>query len=681
MCPNRRTSRLTADLMRTQPPSGTGRGFLRRAAAILVVLGGLMLVLGPSAAADPVDPATVPANLRQYVPDSAQWQTSPWMKSTACRDQGGDWSTYVASFVKDFPDLLEFFQPDFANTDRNAPARKDLLLRSYRSLAGELNVPKGYCVDDVKRWAKPNPSFQPFGFEWGNVDRNGDHGVRPWVNCTDKPDDVAPCRGFYISCDGATTQQQDQTCQAWNAFSDEYVTRMNKILKRAYNQYGVRVDGRDQTKTVVKSPAEVAQEFLNWVAKRGMEQVVSFIVSGVTKLWSVFMRIAVDYSSPNLGGVAFTSVYNLIAGTALALAFLGWLLTLATSWKRGHLQFSLFGGLKAAVGVTLAGVGAILMVQLADECTTALVAAGGDLANQADFTTSLVKANPLVAILAGIVVAISLIFSIIFLVISPALVLMWALFGSIAAAGQVHPASAGWLGKWAARLTALAWAKFFMVGVMLLSQALLLPLDAGEDPVRQVVDVLQGLALCLVLVLCPWLLWELVDFVGDRVGGAAAVGGTASRAGGRGARRGASMGGSAVTTAVSTMTATAAEIGRGWRDGGSTGRTTSGGGQKPTATSGSASAPRPASSGGPRTDGTPAGGSGQGTTTAGAGTAAPGQVTSVGSGGGSDGMPSPKPPANLGRVVTRSHSASAGPTSSAPESPPTNIPTRPPPPP
>jgi hypothetical protein len=636
---------------------GRGRWYRwgRRAVAVAVVLG-FVVLHAPSAVADPVDPATVPASLRQYVPDSAEWASSPWMTASSCRNDGGDWSIYASYLIKDMPELLAFFQPDFAGGDSNASKRKDLLVKGYRDVAATVNVPGGYCVGMVKKWAKPNPGFQPFGFEWGNVDNWGEHGVVPYSRCsTDNPDSLAPCRGFYLACDGATSQQEDQSCQAWNAFSDDYVKRMNAAIQKAYDinaGYGiVNEDGKNQTKTVIKSPGEVAQEFLNWVAKKGMEQVVSFIVSGVTKLWGVFTRIAVDYSSPNLTGVAFTSVYNLVAGVALALAFLGWLVTLATSWKRGQLQYSLLGGVKAAVGVTLAAVGAILMLQLADDCTRSLVSAGRDIARQADFTTNLAKANPLVAILAGVLIAISLIFSIIFLVINGPLVEMWALFGSVAAAGQVHQASSGWLLRWAARLTALAWAKFFMVAVMLLAQLLLLPLDAGEDPVRQVVDVIQGLALCLLVVLCPWLLWELVDFVGDRVGGAAASGGAASRAAGaatpRAARAaGGALGtaGAAVGSAVGAMVVAAAQIGRHF-PGGSTSGGAGGGGGGGTGGSGPTSVPRP-----------------EPDTVTGTGTSpeddarpdspatVPPSVGVGGSAGGGDQLP-PKAPANRGRVV------------------------------
>ncbi|MFL6125480.1 hypothetical protein [Actinophytocola sp.] len=649
----------------------TRRRFWVRLATTLVLVVAAML---PSAhaVADPVDPASVPANLRQYVPDSAEWLSSPWMTAESCRDHGGDWSTYAAYLIKDFPELLQFFQPDFAGTDANAGARKDLLLRGYRDLAANLTVPSGYCVDQVKAWAKPNPQFQPFGFEWGNVDNMGDHGVRPWSGCssTDTFDAVAPCRGFYLSCDGAITQQEDQTCQAWNAFSDDYVQRMNTVLRKAFTQYQAVGDGSGMVETCIgcKSPAELAQEFLNWVAKTGMEQVVSFIVSGVTKLWGVFLRIATDYSAPQLTGVAFASVYNLVAGVALALAFLGWLVTLAGSWRRGQLQYSLFGGIKAAAGVTLAGVGAILMLQLANDCTKALLSAGGDIMNQADFTGSLAKVNPLVAVVAGIAIGISLIFAIIFLVINPALVLMWALAGSLAAAGQVHAATSGWVWKWSGRLTALAWAPFVMVAEMLLSQGLLLPLDPGEDPVEQVIDVGQGLTLCVLLFLCPWLLWELVDFVGDRIGGAAASGGVAGRVASSGSTRGAAMAGGAVGTAVRAMVAGAQAIGRG-RSGEDSSANTGAGSSGGQGRGRSSPATPPPDSQKPPSAGT---GTTQPSGTESRAEDASTPMTVRGGGGGDDGIPSVPsvpPPANRGRVVAsapprRSTNGSSGPSGS-----------------
>ncbi|HEX5117846.1 MAG TPA: hypothetical protein VFW65_21905 [Pseudonocardiaceae bacterium] len=525
----------------------------------------------PLADAAPVDVNTVPDTLRQYVVGTPEWATSPWMTTATCQDRGGDWSVYTRNVLKDTPALLQFFQPDFAGSDDVAKPRGAEILQGYRDIAAQVMVPAGYCVNQVKQWAGADPSYKPFGFGWGNATNTPHHSD---YDCTNNVGaDNAPCGGFYISCTGSITPQDRRLCDTWNTFSDDYVRRVDATRTKALDDYPAT--GRAPVIVRPKSPSEIMQDLLNWTVQHGMKQVVSFVIDGVTKLWAAFLTIAVDYATPNATGYGFADVYNLVAGIALALAFLGWLFTLATSWKQGRLQFSLLGGIKAAVGVTLAGVGAILMLQLADDCTRSLAQAGGDLAHQADFTTDLAKANPLVALVAGVLIAIFLIFAIIFLVIHSALVLMWALMGSVAAAGQVHPASSGWLARWASRLTALAWAKFAMVAVMLLAQALLLPLDAGEDTIKQIVDVVQGLALSFLLVTTPYLLWELVDFVGDRIGGAAAVGGRAGQiatnhASAVGGRIG-SAGGSAVTTAVSTMMASAADLGRRFAGGATSG--------------------------------------------------------------------------------------------------------------
>ncbi|MGH3623218.1 MAG: hypothetical protein ACRDQ5_15710, partial [Sciscionella sp.] len=516
------------------PPRGA-RGGARRAvwaATLLVLVFSLLALAALPAAADPpvgTDPATVPANLQQYMPDSPQWTTSPWMTSPACRDHGGDWSSYVEHVIADTSALLRYFQPDLGGSNAQ---RTQALLAGYASIPGQVHVPGGYCVDEVASWATPDSSVKPFGFRWGNDE---EHQTR--YACTDGAAGAAraPCDGFYISCGNAASAAAHNRCEAWNTFSDSYVTAVTTMRRKVLDQYPGEATAPIHTH--IKSPAEILQNIVDWTVKTGMAQVVAFIVSGVTKLWALFMKIIVDVTSPTVSGSSFAGVYNLIAGIALALAFLGWLLTLATSWREGRLQYSLLGGVKAAVGVTLAGVGAILMVQLADECTKSLLDAGSHLTDKADFTNSLAKTNPLVAIIVGGLLATFLIFAIIFLVLDSAVVLMWALFGSVAAAGQVHPASSGWLPRWVGRLTALAWAKFFMVGVMLLCQALLIPVRGTDSAVKQIIDVVEGLTLGLLLVLVPFLLWELVDFVSDRAGGAAAVGGAGSQMATRGAGR------------------------------------------------------------------------------------------------------------------------------------------------
>lgn len=542
---------------RSKKPKTVRRWSWRYLGVLSLVLGFLALCQFPANAA-PVDVNTVPSNLRQYIVGTPEWNASPWMTSRTCQDQGGDWSVYTEHVLNDTPALLQFFQPDFGGDDGDtAKARGQEILASYRDIAAQIRVPAGYCVNQVKQWAGSDPTYKPFGFDWGNAAAGSGHST-DYVCNNNVGADKAPCGGFYIGCGGAMTHQANRLCQAWNAFSDDYVKRVKDARSKAINDHPASGQASIRNKT----PGEIMQDILDWTVQHGMKQVTSFVIDGVTKLWAIFLKIAVDYTTPNLTGVGFADVYNLVAGVALAMAFLGWLVTLASSWKQGRLQFALLGGVKAAVGVTLAGVGAIFMLQLADDCTKSLVQAGGDLAHQADFTTSLVKANPLVALIVGVLIAIFLIFATIFLVIHSALVLMWALMGSVAAAGQVHPASSSWLVRWASRLTALAWSKFVMVAVMLLAETLLLPLDAGEDPMKQVIDIVQGLALSFLLITTPFLLWELVDFVGDRVGGAAASGSRASLLAAAATGRIGAAGGSAVGNAVGTMMASAADLGR-----------------------------------------------------------------------------------------------------------------------
>jgi hypothetical protein len=525
----------------------------------------VLIALGPStsdASADPVDVNTIPGNLRQYIVDTPRWVTSPWMTSAGCQGHGGDFSVYAANVIHDSADLIAFFQPELVTApDPNGKARGQATLQTYRDTAAAVSVPTGYCVDTVRTWAQADPTFKPFAFQWGDYPQqaadSGRHHL--WQDCTNALGaDNAPCGGFYVGCDGAVTQQQHQQCQAWNDFSDDFVQRIQRGRNAAIDKYPGIVQGVPVTK--LKSPSEIAQDIMDWTVKTGMAQVVSFVVDGVTKLWALFRTIIVDGVSPNLAGQSFAAIYNLVAGIALALAFLGWLVTLGTAWKQGRLQYALVGGLKAAVGATLAGVGAILMQQLATDCTHSLLSAAGNLGQHADFTQSLAKTNPLVALLVGVVMAICLIFALIFMVLDGALTLMWALLGGIAAAGQVHPASAGWLIRWAGRGTALAWAPFVMVAEMLLGQALMLPMDAGEDVVKQGVDVVQGLVLVIVLVASPMVLWELVEFVSDRPGGAAALGAGATGRAGAGAAGAARAGREGATKAVGAMKSGASQV-------------------------------------------------------------------------------------------------------------------------
>jgi hypothetical protein len=613
-------------------------------------LGVLAMILFFLALSQPANADTqvtqIPDNLRQYVAGTPEFVTSPWMTSPTCEQQGGDWSIYTQHVIQDMPALLAFFQPDFGGQDGAGPQRGAEIIKGYKALAAQLTVPGGYCVDTIKQWAGTDTKAQPFQFDWGGQGIHNNGSI-----CTDSVGaDNAYCGGFYVSCKGAATQQASQQCQSWDAFSDSYVTGIGAAKEKADADYPGY--GQGTVITVPKSPSEIVSGIVNWITEDGMQQVVDFILDGVTNLWASFLQIAIEYTSPDISGAGFAAVYNLVAGIALAVGFLGWIVSLASSWKQGRLAFSLLGGVKAAVGVTLAGVGAILMLDLADQCTDSLALAGGNIGDQHDFTTSLVKANPLIGVIVGILMGLMLLFAIIFLVIHSGLVLMWTLMGSIAAAGQVHPASSDWLRKWASRLMALCWAKFVMVAVMLSAIALELPITNGEDTVQQIVDIVQGLVLAALLFSTPALLWELIDFVGDRVGGSGhsrstGMAGAGAMKGGQLAGRGLAAGGSAVSSAVGSMMSAAADIGRTMRDGfqeGLHGSGSSGGG-------GNGMPPRAEDTGDlAGIDQQPnAGQQGQQSSGGGGAVRPPaGPAGTSSSGGGGNGMP---PPANRGRVV------------------------------
>jgi hypothetical protein len=693
MCPTSRTTRRTRErTLRTVDK--------RRLVAYVVLALGFLLGGAPLAAAQPEDWRPVPPELSYYVVDSVEWQQSPWMTSQACADKGGDFSVYTKHMIRDLPALLAHWQPDFAGRDAGEPPRRELLLQGFRAIATDITIPDRYCVDAVRSWTKPNTGFRPFGFEWGVPD-DPDRKI-PGYGCADgtKPaqDRIGACRGFYLSCAGATLKPDKQRCQRWNTFADEYSSRMTAVIKDAYQKHPALSkaceDFWDEScpiQTEVMSPGEIAEKFLNWVAKEGMEQLVSFVVSGVTKLWDVFASIAGDaeetgpsraYPSanadttgpsnpllPDLTGRGFTDIYNLVAGVALALGFLLWLGTVATGWRRGHLQYSAFGAIKGIAGVTLAAVGAVLMLQLAGECTAALLAAGGGI-EQKDFTDSLMRANPLVALLAGLVMAVCLVFGIIFLTVHGALVLCWALFGSVAAIGQVNPASADWLPRWASRGTAFVWSPFAMIAVMLLAKNLFLPV-AADDESSHVINVVLGTVMVALMVLSPYLLWELIDFVSGRAG-AGASGGTATQWAGRGATRAAQAARTAGGRAVGSMLTAGAEVMRHRQQ------------PTPAAAAGTAGTGRSSTGGKPAM-----------TTPAPASDAASTATTATSSGRPGTGRPAtttragastPRPAANRGRVVAGTRSRPTPPpaatgtpaTPSTPPTPPRPVPATPP---
>lgn len=301
-----------------------------RRIALIVGISALANV-GPVRAADaaPVrDLSGLPASLQQYVPDSPAWASAPWMTSPTCQDAGGDFSIWVGNVLRDTPSLLAFFQAtmfgsEVATADR---ARSDAIIQGYRALGRELRlaVPAGYCVAELRRWAGTDPSMRPFGFPWG-VTRGDGH--QTMYYCTDREADAtfdsevnrwfgaerAMCDGFYVNC-GNAQEIEKSRCTAWNAFSDDYVRRVEQMRARAIDEHPA--SGTAETDFELKSPEEILREISgNWFLELTLT-----ISQGATKLLAEAMTFwtRADRGSM-LSSPAIVEIQGLLRYVGLAL--------------------------------------------------------------------------------------------------------------------------------------------------------------------------------------------------------------------------------------------------------------------------------------------------------------------------------------------------------------------------
>lgn len=211
---------------------------------------GCALFAHPAAAATPVPGGDgTPAALQKYVVGTQAWRESPWMTSPDCRERGGSFSLWAESVIADMPIILQEFNAElFDSRPRSAEEqrRNRVILDGYRTLSVDMQerVPRKFCVDDAKRWARTNTGIKPFGFEWGI-----EHGTS--YSCTDSEDvgankgsakpagwmgpERAPCDGFHIRCDGASWLIDQLRCAVWNVFSDRFVAGVEALRVRAIN--------------------------------------------------------------------------------------------------------------------------------------------------------------------------------------------------------------------------------------------------------------------------------------------------------------------------------------------------------------------------------------------------------------------------------------------------------------
>ena len=423
-----------------------------------------LAVLGPVPAVEaaPVrDLAALPVGLQKYVPDSSAWRSAPWTSSPACRDAGGDFSVWVGNVLVDTPGLLAFFQArmfgaEVAEADR---ARRDAIIQGYRELGRELRsrVPAGYCVAELRRWAGSDPSMRPFGFPWGVT--SGD-GHQTSFYCTDREPDATfesevnrwfgaervPCDGFYVDCGNAQEVEKGR-CAAWNAFSDSYVRRVERMRGQAIDDFPASATA--ETDFELRSPEEILREISgDWFLELTLT-----ISQGAAKLLAEAMTFwtRADRSSMASSPV-IVEVQGLLRYVGLALLAGGMIwqgirmmvrrkLDPLISTGMGLLSYVGWSTLGGSLAILLTEAGAALSNQVLDESIDQFSRRLG-VALQAN----LISAPATVLLLSLVVFFLSCVLWVLGFFQMGALVILLALI-STAAAGQLTERTKPWQGK------------------------------------------------------------------------------------------------------------------------------------------------------------------------------------------------------------------------------------------
>jgi len=517
-------------------------------AVLLVLMAGVVgFLAAPAAGAEPVrDLSGLPSELQPYVPGSAAWASSPWMTSPACAGGGGDFSVWVSSVIRDTPSLLAFFQASVFGPDVPADTRprSEAIIAGYRALAAELRptVPAGYCVDDLRRWAGGDPAMRPFGFRWGVT-----QGHQTGYYCTDRDLDAtaeternrwfgaerAPCDGFYVGCLNAPEVERDR-CEAWNAFSDRYVRKVEQLRAKAINDHPAA--GRAGTEWELRTPEELLRDAAgNWFQELSvqMAEAAGSMMAQAMTFWVRADQSAL-ITSPVIANIQALLRY---VGVVLLAGGVLWQGIVMMYRRKVDPLVSTGMGLLSFVGwSTLAGTLAVML----DDAGTALTDQLLDQKIEQFSTTMGVALQANVFTSAGAVFLLSIVLFFLAAVQwalgffrMGALVILLALIPT-AAAGQVTESTKPWLRKVLSWCLALVLYK--PVAAIVFSIGFTLMAD-GKD----LSTVLVGMAVLSLAVLAMPTMLRFFDWGGQRFvtsgggGGAMAAGAAASVLGGAGA--------------------------------------------------------------------------------------------------------------------------------------------------
>jgi len=539
---------------------------------VLALLVGLAGGVGVAAADTPKLPAVSkdasaiadwPLPLQQLVVGTAAFQKGPWFTDPSCKDKGGNVGVYINTYMAHEREFMLQLAKSTESGNADAKAFIDAAggTNKFQTWPGDdprvasFTMPiKNACATTLAQWGVPD-STSVWGFNWTaapdaeSAKQMNDllasmkiasdldpMNVQKWGQNSDT--DYIKAHAFFLDCSKATDKKAVALCRDWNRESETLMIGADAwkaAQKSFWDKAGLffKMVGFG----IITSPAwvgvacgfvltmvgKVLGAVVDYAAKKGMDQVVAFFTGALVTVWGAFTSWMVNFTTPNLLAGGFVDTYNLISGVILGLAFLGWLAALGLAWKRGRLGQSIWGALKGVLGIQLVGVLAYFMLTLAREATTLLISGHVESIQSAKFATSLVAVNPAVGLFAAVFGLLGLLGAFLVLLFQIPLVFGYALFGTVAAAGSVHPASSGWLSKWFFSFLSLCWTPFFMVGMSILGQNLVAGLDSNttQNLGQQMATVLGGLLIMVLLPTTPWLLSGVMSSTVGRVSAAA----------------------------------------------------------------------------------------------------------------------------------------------------------------
>ena len=550
----------------------SGRLLGRAAGVFGLVLALLIGISGAAMASTPTPPAVSkdataiadwPLPLQQLVVGTAAFQKGPWFTDPSCKGKGGNVGLYINTYMAHEREFMLQLAKSTESGNADAKAFIDAAggTNKFQTWPGDdprvasFTMPiKNACATTLAQWGVPD-STSVWGFNWTaapdaeSAKQMNDllasmkiasdldpMNVEKWGQNSDT--DYIKAHAFFLDCSKATDKKAVALCRDWNRESETLMIGADAwkaAQKSFWDKAGLffKMVGFG----IITSPAwvgvacgfvltmvgKVLGAVVDYAAKKGMDQVVAFFTGALATVWGAFTSWMVNFTTPNLLAGGFVDTYNLISGVILGLAFLGWLAALGLAWKRGRLGQSIWGALKGVLGIQLVGVLAYFMLTLAREATTLLISGHVESIQSAKFATSLVAVNPAVGLFAAVFGLLGLLGAFIVLLFQIPLVFGYALFGTVAAAGSVHPASSGWLSKWFFSLLSLCWTPFFMVGMSILGQNLVAGLDSNttQNLGQQMATVLGGLLIMVLLPTTPWLLSGVMSSTVGRVSAAA----------------------------------------------------------------------------------------------------------------------------------------------------------------